>query len=915
MPRVITFGERLRSLREQQGLTQQALGDQVGCSVITIRKLEAGERRPSVQMAELLARRLGVSSEELPSLLALARATPALPRRPRRLTNLPDETSPLIGRTREVEAVLTELRRPETQLLTITGPAGVGKTSLALAVGRTSLVDYPDGVWFIPLASLVDEQLVLSSISEAVGLRRQAHDQESSAAALTGFLRRRRLLLILDNFEHVLGAGPSLPPILAQCPGVRALITSRERTHLAMERLHRLTPLTFPGQGEGFEATDTYSAVNMFVACAQSAQPGFTLTPANATAIGALCSRLDGLPLAIELVAPRVRILSPHQLLERLTSESGRLQIEMIAHHGRPDHPERHSALEKAMAWSYGLLSPSEKAVFRRLGVFPGTWSVESTEAVCAGAVASPVDVWNALASLIDKSLVHQREDEDGVRFSLLETVRDYALLELGRAGEGEGIRSQHADHFLDLAVKAGAQWMGAEEETWYRRLEVELANLRAALDWMITSGDAVSAARMAIALHRFWQVRGAFLEGHRWLTRILATEPGGASQGPLQIQLEDAAGLMTLELGLPHQSQAHYARALALSRSQDDRQWTAWSLSNLGRLAVHQREPERAEASLRESLAIFEDLGDRKGILVAQTNLSLLEADLGKLDQSARRMQTCLEGWRSIGWSTGIAVALTYLGAALCAMGDYETGNANLEEALAITRAIEAPQREVDVLTNLGIAALHQARFGPAREFLDRAVSLSQELGSRWAEVEALTARCLLEHLQGDAGSEEHAVAAEALAREVGDRLCVAVCLHVQGRAALRRGDLNAAARRIGQSLRQHAEIRDLTGMLLVIETAAELALANQGLEQAARLLGRAHALRAALGIPLPPVYHGQLLSIVSGAKTRLSKSDLETAWTAGGPVTIEETLALTDTYLASMTGRHEGAPAGGLQ
>lgn len=900
MPANATFGELLRAFRERQGLTQQALGDRVGCSAITIRKLEGGERRPSVQMAELLAQRLGVPPADRPAFLELARAAPAPQRKHRGITNLPDETSPLIGRAEAIEAVLADLRQPGTQLLTSTGPAGVGKTSLALAVGRASLSEFPDGVWFVPLASLADDQLVLSAIGETVGVRRRAHDQASSAAALTSFLRKRRLLLILDNFEHVLAAGPFLPPILAQCPGVKVLITSRETTHLAMERLHPLPPLTFPGPREEVGAKAAYSAVDLFVACAKSAQPSFSLTSANAAAIGALCSRLDGLPLAIELVAPRVRILSPQQLLDRLNGDSGALPIDVIADHGGGDHDERHSALESAMAWSYGLLSPTEKKIFRRLGVFTGTWSVESAEAICQGGVSSSVEVWNALASLIDKSLVHQSEDDSGVRFTLLETVRDYARLELGREGETERVCGQHADHFLALAEKASAQWMGAEEETWYRRLEVDLDNLRAALEWMITTGDGLGAARLAVALHRFWQVRAAFLEGHRWLTRVLSMDHTGAGRDLLRIQLEDAAGLMTLELGMPRESEAHYGNALELSRAQGDRLWTARTLSNLGRLAVHQRDSDRAEAALRESLASFEELEDRKGVLVAQTNLSLVEADLGNFDQSAARMLGCMEGWRSIGWSTGIAVALTYLGAVQCAMGDYRAGNASLEEALAITRSIEAPQREIDVLTQLGIAGLHQARFDDAKAHLDRAVALSQELGTRWGEVEALSARALLEVLLGDESAEAHALSAEALAREVGDRLAVAVCLHVQGRAALRRGDMNAAARRLGQGLRQHAEIRHPAGMLHIIETTAELALANDDSGSAARLLGSTKALRRAMRIPLPPVYEERLRLIASATEAGLGKTNFEAAWNAGGLVGIEEAVALAEAILA---------------
>ncbi|HSR46586.1 MAG TPA: tetratricopeptide repeat protein [Anaerolineales bacterium] len=911
MPANATFGELLRSLREGQGLTQQALGDRVGCSAITIRKLEGGERRPSVQMAELLAQRLGVPPADRTAFLETARAAPVPPRRQRTLSNLPAETSPLVGRASDLEAVQAGLREPGRQLLTITGPAGVGKTTLALAVGHACLGEFSDGVWFVPLATLADDQLVLSAIGETVGVRRRAHDQASSAAALTALLRKRKLLLILDNFEHVLAAGPSLPPVLAQCPGVRVLVTSRETTHLAMERRHHLAPLTFPGRGEPVGAEASYSAVDLFVACAKSAQPSFTLTSANAAVIGALCSRLDGLPLAIELVAPRVRILSPQQLLDRLTEDSGTLPIDMIANHASGLLGERHNALEDAMAWSYGLLSPTEKKIFRRLGVFTGTWSVESAEAVCQGGVSSPVEVWNALASLIDKSLVHQSEDEHGVRFSLLETVRDYARLELSREGETERVCGQHADHFLALAESASAQWMGAEEETWYRRLEFDLDNLRAALEWMITSGDGLGAARLTVALHRFWQVRGAFLEGHRWLTRVLAMDGSGAGQGPLRIPLEDAAGLMTLELGLPQVSEAHYRNALELSRARGDPLWTARTLSNLGRLAVHQHDPEGAEASLRESLAIFEELGDYKGTLVAQTNLSLVEADLGKFDQSAARMLNCLEGWRSIGWSTGVAVALTYLGAVQCAMGEYQAGNASLEEALDISRGIEAPQREVDVLTQLGIAALHQARFDDAKAHLDRAVMLSQELGTRWGVVEALSARALLEVLLEDESSEAHALAAEAMAREVGDRLAVAVCLHVQARAALQRSDASAAARRIGQSLRQHTDIQDAAGLLLVIETTAELASVRDDPESAARLLGSTHALRLALGIPRPPVFDERLRSMASATEAALGKSGFEAAWTAGGLLATEEAVALAEAIAASVLGSPDPSPA----
>jgi tetratricopeptide (TPR) repeat protein len=383
--------------------------------------------------------------------------------------------------------------------------------------------------------------------------------------------------------------------------------------------------------------------------------------------------------------------------------------------------------------------------------------------------------------------------------------------------------------------------------------------------------------------------------------------DPGDAAQGSLRIQLEDAAGLMTLELGMPRLSEAHYNNALALGRAQGDRLWTARSLSNLGRLAIHERDPLRAQAAIEESLAIFEELGDRRGVLVATTNMSLVEADLGNLRQSATRMQACVDGWRSMGWNVGIAVALTYLGAVQCAMGDYKAGNASLQEALAITRTIDAPQREVDALINLGIAALHQGRLVLAGKHLDRALALSQELGTRWSEIEAIAARSLLAEITGEAGAEDDARAAEAAARAIGDRLSVAVCLHVLGRAALRRGDLGAAATHIAEGLRQHVEIHNPAGVLLLIETAAELAAVNGDPETAARLFAGADGLRSTLEIPRAPVYHQPTRQAVTIARRRLGKPSFETGWKAGRSLTIDDAAALADRYLASVTGTND--------
>jgi predicted ATPase/transcriptional regulator with XRE-family HTH domain len=511
-----TFGVVLKHLRLAAGLTQEALAERAGLSSRAVGDLERHpDRTPRLETVTLLADALGLEREERASLLAAARPESAVPATPAAVEQFEPapahpstpplaigstahaftefQPTPLLGRTQELELIHQLLIGGTARLLTLIGPAGVGKTRLALEVGNRFGDAFPDGIWWVDLTPIRDPAEVPSAIAERLGLPDAG--PTPLLDRLSVCLQARQTLLILDNFEQVLPAAPVLDTLLGMAPGLTLLVTSRELLHLRAEQTLPVSPFALPDPDHlpPLEELSQIPSVALFLQRAQMINPGFRLTDENAQAVAELCVHLDGLPLAIELAAARTQLLSPQMLLERLEHRLS------LFHWEAQDLPVRQHTLRAAIAWSYELLAHDEQILFRRLGIFVGGFTLEAAEAIVADGRDHTVDVLEGVGSLVDKSLVLSEEDgAGGRRFRLLESVRNYALEQVTSCDEGEVVGHAHARYFLELTERAAPELVVRTQRAWFLRLEQEHGNLRAALRWLWDRGEDELALRLA---------------------------------------------------------------------------------------------------------------------------------------------------------------------------------------------------------------------------------------------------------------------------------------------------------------------------------------------------------------------------------------------------------------------------------
>src|SRR5688572_14628259 len=476
--------------------------------------------------------------------------------------NLPLQATPLIGREREVEAVCGLLRSPETRLLTLVGPGGTGKTRVGLQVAAELVDDFEDGVFFAPIAAITDPALVAPTLARILGLSEGAQPPEE---LLEGYLRDRKTLLLLDNLEQVPESAPVVDGLLSSAANLKILATSRTPLGLYGEHEFPVPPLSLPDPDSLplLENLTEYEAIRLFVERARAVRPDFSLTEENGPAVVEICERLDGLPLAIELAAARIKLLPPQVLLDRLGN-----RLKLLTG-GARNLPERQRTLRNAIEWSYGLLDEGEKLLFGRLGVFSGGATLEAIEAVCDARGDLPTDVFDGASSLLDKSLLRQEEGAVGEpRFVMLETIHEFANVMLEESGEVEAVRRAHAEYFLALAEEAEPMLWGAEDAAWLDRLEREHDNMRAALSWAIEHEETTLALRVSGALRWFWYMEGYYGEGRRWLEAALGKDWGAAAEA--RARALEGVGWLASSQGDLDRAQAAANEGLMLSTEAD---------------------------------------------------------------------------------------------------------------------------------------------------------------------------------------------------------------------------------------------------------------------------------------------------------------------------------------------------------
>jgi predicted ATPase/class 3 adenylate cyclase len=594
-----------------------------------------------------------------------------------RPTNLPDQLTSFIGRAREVARVKELLA--ETRLLTMTGPGGTGKTRMAIEAAAALLDEFADGCFFVPLSTISDPSLFLSTIARVLGVQ-EAGDRPITET-LNEYLEPKEILLVLDNFEQILEAGPMVGDLLSHNPRLKFVVTSRAVLHVHGEHEFPVPPMALPEPGEHptAQSLGQYEAVALFIQRARAMRPDFEVTNQNAPAVAEICARLDGLPLAIELAAARVKFLDPDDILARLSDRLALLRG------GAKDLPTRQQTLRDAIAWSYDLLDEDERALFRLFSVFVGGWTLDAAEAV----IASDMDVFEVVASLADKSLVRRLPQAGGeARFSMLMTIREFAWEQLLASPEADEVRHRHAQFFQALAEEAEPNLTGLEHMRWLDLIDRDHDNIRAVLRWSIEKDQAEVGLRIGGALWRFWHLRGHFTEGRTWVSQLLALPSGQARTAARAKGLNGIAGLVYWQADY-ELATTYWNESLSIWQELGDRGQVGEVLYSLAYISGVAGDNQRAMELFRQSIELFQEAGNRRGEGNALSSLGMIQGQERQFEASLRTTQEALAIVSEIGDVFGTANVQGMLGRLAVEQGRFEEGRPHLLETLRLFQSL----------------------------------------------------------------------------------------------------------------------------------------------------------------------------------------------------------------------------------
>lgn len=805
-----SFGYWLKRKRKSLDLTQAELAGQVICSTATIRKIEAEERRPSAQIIERLAKIFNIPKNERTAFLQFARgkwkttpggivedvpwreSVPVLLR-----TNVPTPLTSFIGREKEVEEIIRLLAKD--RLITLTGPGGVGKTRLAIQTSKKMLSKFKDGVWWVELAPLMDETLVPQALATSLGVRETPN--QSLNEALTNFLHSKQILLVLDNCEHLItGCAQLVDRLLSVCPALKILATSREALGLMSEDVWSVRVLSMPN-AERLPLEDflKYEGIRLFVERASATRSDFTLTEQVALSVLQVCQRLDSLPLAIELAAARVKMMSVDEIAKYLDD-----RFNLLTAGSRTALP-RHQTLRAAINWSYDLLPQPERIFFSRLSVFAGGFTLEAAEEVATGGEIAKSQVTDLLGQLINKSLVivetHSKTAEAETHYGMLETIREYAREKLDEANETEQLHRLHRDFFISLAEQAETKLKSALQVEWLDRLEVEHDNLRAVLQWTLKAKDVEATLRLAGTLSWFWSRRGYLSEGRGWLERALAA--AGASIIPtVRAKALYEAAYIALAQGDFSRAHELVEQCINLWRTLDPvgKHGLNLALVLLGKLTRDQGDPATARVIIEESVSLARDRGDSWDLAWSLISLGMAIRDQEDYALARSIIEESVALWREQGDLWGLAEALHGLALVAYRQGDYEVAYSLTEDALLIRRGLGDKHPIAYSLHNLGVFALAQGDTNRARRFFEQDVVRFRELGDKSGIVLSLQYQGLLALDEGDdVRAQSFYVEGLTLARETGPLWVPSNYLLGLANVAVRRDQFERAARLCG--------------------------------------------------------------------------------------------------------------------
>jgi predicted ATPase/transcriptional regulator with XRE-family HTH domain len=867
-----TFGELLRFLRRKADLTQRELSIAVAYSESQISRLEQNERAP--EEATLAARfvpalyiedepqwvarllELGATTHshapeaDAPQPIAEAKPTPQ---------NLPIQLTSFIGREKEI----TEIKRllagkkgeseGSVRLLTLTGHGGCGKTRLGIETASASLPHFPDGVFFVALAPLSDPVLVPQTIATTLGLIEQA--SHSPVNTLTDFLQAKRALLILDNCEHLIHACAQLAETLLQtCPNLHIFTTSREALGIAGETLYLVPPLTTPDPDSLHETLDTlrrYEAVQLFIERAQTVISDFSMTRDNAPAIAQVCHYLDGIPLALELAAARVKVLRVEQIASRLND-----RFHLLTSGARTALP-RHQTLQAMIDWSHDLLSESERVLLRRLSIFAGGWTLEAAESVCGDDGIETHMILDLLMQLLNKSLIlAERKQGQETRYHMLETIRQYAREKSWAMGEGERMRHQHASFFIKLAEEAKPELRGSNQHIWLERLDAEKDNLRVVLN-LLVENNIEAGARLAGSLFWFWHTYCYWSEGRAWYDRLLKSGIDPYGQTPLitamKAQVLCEAGWLALADMDTNQARILSEEGLALYRELGDKTGIAIALNTLGWAAYYLSNYSEARSLAEESLTLSREIGNKFKIADVLNLLGNIARAQGYYASAVEFYKESLKWARELGDKATIAYSLGVWGYLAWSQGDLEQAAILTEESLQLSREVRLDWSSAETLITLGDIARARGEYEKASKLYDECNAIWDQLGQRHEMAYLLWSRGWLARLQSN-----HQQAVKffneglRLWQEVGDKRHIAECL-------------------VG-----------LAGVNVDLGQA----------EIAARLMGTAEAIREVTNSPLPPVDRTNYDRDFAIIRSQLGETNFIKAWAEGRAMTMEQAI-----------------------
>jgi predicted ATPase/DNA-binding CsgD family transcriptional regulator len=769
--------------------------------------------------------------------------------------NLPEWLTQLIGREGEVQAACVLLDRPEVRLLTMTGAGGIGKTKLALQVGADLLKQFAHGVCWVSLSAITDPKRVLPTIAHTLGLHGSTH--RSYIERLNTYLRDKHLLLILDNFEQILPAAPLLSTLLASCPLLKVLVTSRAKLHLQGEYEFQVAPLDLPDLKHlsTCENLIHYSAIALFVKRAQEINLDFQLTEENAHLVAEICVRLNGLPLAIELAAARLKLLSLRGLYPRLEQ-----QLSVLTG-GKQDAPQRQQTLRNTIQWSYDLLTSEEQYLFRLCCVFVKGFTLEAVEAICKSVGDLRTPVFDLLKSLIDKSLILLREQgDDEPRLSLLHAIREYGMELLIASGDLEQARMAFAEFYLRLAEEAEPAFNGPMQAVWLRRQELELENFRAALHILLEHARTEMALRLAAALQHLWMLGGYLSQGLYFLEQGVKAHYEGKSPVPANVLAKALyiAGWLAYWQNDPERATAFLSESSSLSRSLEDQRVFADVLFFQGNIAYNRGDIQLATAMHDESLRLYREIGNRKGAAEILLVMGANALYLGKYKQAHELCEECLALVRDIGNAWNIAVNLHYLGWTVFMLGDIRRARQLCEESVAIFETLGKSVFAVESRIMLAYIVEALGEETTARTFLEEALALGKEMESQ---------------------------------DDIGRVLCGL------GHLALRQGDLALARSQFEESIAllkgRWLSPRNKWVLASCLERVGEIALVQGRPAWTVHLFAIAETIRRAHGYYSPlGIEHSLHDRTLARARAQLGKQNFAALWAEGQSMSLEQVL-----------------------